>query len=67
MAVVVRGAGPLDRFGDGDNETSSSGPYFECSQDDRTAASILISLGSMGIGANLALMAVILFRRPVKR
>ena len=64
MAVVVRGAGAVPPGGE--NETSA-GPNFECSQDDRTAASILISLGSLGIGANLALMAVILLRRPVKR
>ena len=65
MAVVV---GPGRKFGvNGENETKSSGPTFICHATDQTAATILISLGAMGIGANLALMAVILLRRPLRR
>ena len=63
MAVVVRGSVPT---GDEVNQTSPTST-FDCSAEDETSASILISLGSLGIGANLALMAVILLRRPVKR
>ena len=43
---------------------------FNCDTKDpenQTAATILISLGSLGVGANLALMAVILLRRPLRR
>ena len=65
MAVVV---GPGRKFGvNGENETKPSGPTFICHATDQTAATILISLGAMGIGANLALMAVILLRRPLRR
>jgi len=65
MAVVV---GPGRKFGvNGENETKPSGPTFICHPTDQTAATILISLGAMGIGANLALMAVILLRRPLRR
>ena len=65
MAVVV---GPGRKFGvNGENETKPAGPTFICHQEDQTAATILISLGALGIGANLALMAVILLRRPLRR
>ena len=51
----------------GENETTPAGPTFICHPADQTAATILISLGALGIGANLALMAVILLRRPLRR
>ena len=62
MAVVV---GPGRKVGVGENDTT--GPAFICHPTDQTAATILISLGALGIGANLALMAVILLRRPLRR
>ena len=50
-----------------DNDTKPAGPQFICHPTDQTAATILISLGALGIGANVALMAVILLRRPLRR
>ncbi len=65
MAVVV---GPGRKFGvNGENDTRPAGPTFECHPADQNSAAILISLGALGIGANLALMAVILLRRPLRR
>lgn len=65
MAVVV---GPGRKLGvNGENDTKPAGPAFICHPSDQTAATILISLGALGIGANLALMAVILLRRPLRR
>ena len=65
MAVVV---GPGRKLGvNGENDTKPAGPTFICHPSDQTAATILISLGALGIGANLALMAVILLRRPLRR
>ena len=61
MAVVIRG----DVVGG--NITGSRGPVFECDETDKTAAIILMSLGALGIGANIALMAVILVQKPLRR
>ena len=64
MAVV----GVRKQLGvNGENDTKPAGPTFICHPTDQTAATILISLGALGIGANLALMAVILLRRPLRR
>jgi hypothetical protein len=63
MAVAVGRKFP----GQIENDTRSSGPTFVCHEDDQTSATILISLGAMGIGANVALMAVILLRKPLRR
>lgn len=49
----------------GTNDTF--GPTFDCSESDQAAALILISLGGLGVGANVALMAVILIRKPLRR
>uniref|UniRef100_A0A0K2TYD1 G-protein coupled receptors family 1 profile domain-containing protein n=1 Tax=Lepeophtheirus salmonis TaxID=72036 RepID=A0A0K2TYD1_LEPSM len=59
MAVVV---GP----GRSDSNTTEI-RRFQCSEEDRSSASILISLGALGIGANAALMAVILLCKPLRR
>jgi hypothetical protein len=40
---------------------------FNCDEDDKAAAHILLSLGAMGIGANVALMSVILIQKPLRR
>ena len=50
-----------------DNTTIEAKPTFVCVEDDQTAATILISLGAMGIGANVALMAVILLQKSLRR
>ena len=42
-------------------------PTFNCDEDDQSAAHILLSLGAMGIGANVALMTVILLQKPLRR
>ena len=42
-------------------------PKFSCDEDDQSAAHILLSLGAMGIGANVALMTVILLQKPLRR
>jgi len=63
MAVV----GVRKQAGYGENDTKPAGPQFICHPTDQTAATILISLGALGIGANVALMAVILLRRPLRR
>ena len=65
MAIVIDrgypGAG-VDNSSEWDRR-----PTFECDPTDQTAAVILITLGAMGIGANMALMAVILLRKPLRR
>ena len=68
MAVVLGGRG--GERGNEQNDTQSYERIFNCDTKDpenQTAATILISLGSLGVGANLALMAVILLRRPLRR
>ena len=42
-------------------------PTFICDEDDQSSATILLSLGTLGIGANVALMAVILLQKPLRR
>ena len=67
MAVVLGGRG--GERGQEQNDTGYE-KIFNCDTKDpenQTAATILISLGSLGVGANLALMAVILLRRPLRR
>lgn len=69
MAVVV---GPERGVPGGANSGNQSGlpglPKFQCDPDDgQAAATILITLGSMGIGANLALMIVLMLKRPLRR
>jgi len=63
MAVV----GVRKQAGYLENDTRPAGPQFICHPTDQTAATILITLGALGIGANVALMAVILLRRPLRR
>ena len=57
MAVVVGGKGW--NYATGENDTRPAGPTFVCHPAEQTSATILISLGALGIGANFALMAVI--------
>ncbi|TRY76480.1 hypothetical protein TCAL_17002 [Tigriopus californicus] len=68
MAVVVGPGrkGPMIPL-DSDNSTGLNRPTFECNQDDHTSAIILITLGVLGVGANVALMAVILFSKHLRR
>ena len=72
MAVVV---GPERNWGGGGPDGGSNDsdgnfhrrPSFECHPTEHSAAVILITLGALGVGANLALMAVILLRKPLRR
>ena len=48
------------------NGTEEQSPQFICEEDDNSAT-ILLSLGAMGIGANVALMAVILLHKQLRR
>ena len=64
MAVVV-GSGTKGRHFTLENDTF--GPTFDCNESDQAAALILITLGGLGVGANVALMAVILIRKPLRR
>ena len=66
MAVVVNPKGRNTWMTTEVNETSRA-PSFDCSEADVSSAIILISLGALGIGANLALMSVILLRKPLRR
>lgn len=66
MAVVV-GPGRNNWPAGSDNHTDWHRPTFVCDPADQTAAIILITLGSLGIGANLALMVVILAKTPLRR
>ena len=50
-----------------DNTSIEVTPTFICDEDDQSAATVLLSLGAMGIGANFALMAVILIQKPLRR
>jgi len=68
MAVVAgggRAAVPRDAFPD--SNATAFRPTIECHPAPETAAAVMISLGALGIGANLALMAVILLQRPLRR
>jgi hypothetical protein len=60
MAVVVG-----DRKGV-ENTSVEVQPTFICDEDDQSAGTILLSLGAMGIGANVALMTVILLQKPLR-
>ena len=42
-------------------------PELVCTEDQQVSAIILTSLGSMGVMANLSLMAIILIKRPLRR
>ena len=68
MAVVgIKGAGA---FGGPSNSTVTDYGRprdLVCSEDLQMSAIILTSLGSMGVMANLALMAIILVKRPLRR
>ena len=69
MAVAVgpgRASWPIGDPGEL-NVTRHRRPTFECHPAEHTAGVILITLGALGIGANIALMAVILLRRPLRR
>jgi len=68
MAVVAGGGRsnlPRDSFPDGN--LTSFRPAIQCHPAPETAAAVMISLGALGIAANLALMAVILLQRPLRR
>ena len=57
-------------FGSNKEENNTSvavQPTFICAEDDDSAATILLTLGAMGIGANVALMTVILLQKPLRR
>jgi len=60
MAVVI---------GDKKSVNSSTNvdvqPTFIC-DDDKSSATILLSLGALGIGANIALMTIILIQKPLR-
>ena len=62
MAVVIGGGKKLE-----DNTSTEITRTFICDEDDQSAATILLSLGAMGIGANVALMLVILLQKPLRR
>lgn len=64
MAVAV-GGGPSIRYSD-HNDTNPA-RHFICDPEEKTAAAILISLGALGIGANVALMGVIFCSKPLRR
>ena len=40
---------------------------FQCDPEDQTSGIILLSLGAMGVGANAALMGVLLSRAHLRR
>lgn len=63
MAVVIDRNPILPR---NENESVSK-PTFDCNSEDQTAAVILLTLGSLGIGANVTLMLVILLKKPLRR
>ena len=76
MAIVVGpernwgggGFGGAGAGGEATNDTySRRRPAFECGGDGDTAAAILIALGALGVAANVALMAVILLRKTLRR
>merc|ERR1712123_347317 len=49
------------------NGSSYSRRKLVCDEDQKMSAIILTSLGSMGVLANLALIAIILLKRPLRR
>ncbi len=66
MAVVVNPKG-RNAWGATEVNETARAPSFDCSEADVSSAVILMSLGALGIGANVALMAVILLRKPLRR
>ena len=69
MAIVVgpeRNRGGAVWTGSEENETVVGRPFI-CQPSDQMGATILLSLGGLGIGANAALMLVILLRRPLRK
>ena len=65
MAVVgAKGAGAVG--GNGSSITYRR-PELVCTEDQQMSAVILTSLGGMGVMANLALIVIIVIKRPLRR
>jgi hypothetical protein len=69
MAVPLGGPARNPFFTGGETPLNENftRPTITCHPSANTAATILISLGSMGICANVSLMAVVLLKRPLRR
>jgi len=57
------------RYGSGltQNATINSTPVFQCHPGGATEATVIFSLGALGVAANLALMGLILSKRQLRR
>jgi hypothetical protein len=57
------------RFGSGTsaNATLNGGRVFQCHPGGTTEAAVIFSLGALGMGANMALMGLILAKRQLRR
>ncbi|KAJ4439017.1 hypothetical protein ANN_14973 [Periplaneta americana] len=66
-AVAMIGANL--RFGSGStsNATLNGGRVFQCHPGGTTEATVIFSLGALGMAANIALMGLILTKRQLRR
>jgi len=55
------------RFGSGSTSNATSSKAFHCHPGGALEAGIIFGLGALGMGANLALMALILAKRQLRR
>lgn len=66
-AVAMIGANLRFGIGAFGNVTSNATKVFQCHPGGVTEATVIFSLGAMGMGANIVLMALILVKRQLRR
>lgn len=66
-AVAMIGANLRFGIGASGNVTSNATKVFQCHPGGVTEATVIFSLGAMGMGANIILMTLILAKRQLRR
>lgn len=66
-AVAMIGANLRFGIGASGNVTSNATKVFQCHPGGVTEATVIFSLGALGMGANIILMALILAKRQLRR
>jgi len=66
-AVAMIGANLRFGIGASGNVTSNATKVFQCHPGGVTEATVIFSLGALGMGANIILMTLILAKRQLRR
>lgn len=66
-AIAMIGANLRYGIGTSGNVTSNATKVFQCHPGGVTEATVIFSLGALGMGANIILMALILTKRQLRR